>query len=181
MKGDVDMTIGPCPQESPEVEYIRLASEDIVLAVSEELFCRHSSEEQDRMKRELSETGKITSLKEIPFLLNKKGNISREIADAIFEEEGMKPHTLIETENIETLGEMCGRGIGAAFYPTSLLQAFTAEDGADRLRLFGLDYPCTHMTLSIAYRKNQYLTSAMKEMIRIVQEVIVSLENHVSQ
>lgn len=180
-KGDVDMTVGPCPQERPEMEYIRLASEDIVLAVSEELFSRYSSKEQDRMKRELLETGKITSLREIPFLLNKKGNISREVADAIFEEEGMKPHTLIETENIETLGEMCGRGIGAAFYPTSLLQAFIAEDGLDRLRLFKLNYPCTHMTLSIAYRKNQYLTSAMKEMIRIVQEVIVSLENHVSQ
>ena len=152
-----------------------------MLAVSEELFARYSREEQERMKKGLSETGKITSLKEVPFLLNKKGNISREIADAIFEEEGLKPHTLIETENIETLGEMCRRGIGTAFYPTSLLQAFAAEDGMDRLRLFKLSYPCTHMTLSIAYRKNRYLTSSMREMIRIMQDVIPLLGKNMPQ
>lgn len=175
LNGEVDMTVGPCPQEHPQMNYIRLLSEDIVLAVSEELFARYSGKEQDKMKKELSETGKITSLREIPFLLNKKGNISREIADAIFEEEGMKPHTLIETENIETLGEMCGSGIGAAFYPTSLLQAFMTEEAAGGLKFFKLAYPCTHMNLSIAYPKNHYLTSAMREMIRIMQDVIVPL------
>lgn len=170
--GEVDMTVGPCPKEHPEMEYVRIQTEDIVLAVSEELFSRYSREEQDSMKKELTERGKITCLKEIPFLLNKKGNISREIADAIFKEEGMKPHTLIETENIETLGEMCRSGIGAAFYPTSLLQAMMSEEGIAKLRLFDLSYPCTHMTLSVAYRKNHYLTAAMKEMIRIMQEVM---------
>ncbi len=181
MNGAVDMTVGPCPLENPEMEYIRLLTEDIVLAVSEELFLRYSAQERDRMKRELSESGRITSLRDIPFLLNKKGNISREIADVIFEEEGMEPHTLIETENIETLGEMCGRGIGAAFYPTSLLKALMAEEGMNRLRLFRLNYPCTHMTLAVAYRKNRYLTAAMREMIRILRQVTKELEKKAPQ
>ena len=170
--GEVDMTVGPCPREHPGMEYVQIQTEDIVLAVSEELFGRYSREEQDLMKKELTERGRITCLRKIPFLLNKKGNISREIADAIFKEEGMKPHTLIETENIETLGEMCRSGIGAAFYPTSLLQAMMPEEGIAELRFFDLDYPCTHMMLSVAYRKNHYLTAAMKEMIRIMWEVM---------
>ncbi len=176
MTGAVDLTVGPCPQENPDIEYIRLLSEDIVLAVSEELFFRYGKEERGRMKRELEETGRIACLKEVPFLLNKKGNISREIADVIFEEEEMKPHTLIETENIETLGEMCGRGIGAAFYPTSLLGTLMAEERMDRLRLFSLAYPCTHMTLAIAYQKNRYLTAAMREMIQIMRQVTAESE-----
>lgn len=176
MTGAVDLTVGPCPQENPNIEYIRLLSEDIVLAVSEELFFRYGKEERGRMKRELEETGRIACLKEVPFLLNKKGNISREIADVIFEEEEMKPHTLIETENIETLGEMCGRGIGAAFYPTSLLGALMGEERMDRLRLFSLAYPCTHMTLAIAYQKNRYLTAAMREMIQIMRQVTAESE-----
>ena len=93
----------------------------------------------------------------------------------IFEDEGMEPHTLIETENIETLGEMCSRGIGAAFYPTSLLKALMVEEGMSRLKLFRLNYPCTHMVLAIAYRKNRYLTAAMREMIRIMQRVTKEL------
>lgn len=176
MNGAVDMTVGPCPQENPEMEYIRLLTEDIVLAVSEELFLRYSAQERDRMKKELSESCRITSLRDIPFLLNKKGNVSREIADVIFEEEGMEPHTLIETENIETLGEMCCGGIGAAFYPTSLIKALMTEEGMNRLRLFRLNYPCTHMILAVAYRKNHYLTAAMREMIRILQQVTKELE-----
>ena len=61
--GTVDMTVGPCPQENPETEYIRLLTEDIVLAVSEELFLRYNKEEREKMKEELSESGKITSLR----------------------------------------------------------------------------------------------------------------------
>ncbi|MDO4312958.1 MAG: LysR family transcriptional regulator [Eubacteriales bacterium] len=170
--GTVDMAVGPCLQENPEMVYTGLMTEEVVLAVSEELFARYGEEEQRSMKAELSETGKITCLKHIPFLLNKKGNISRDIADTIFQEEGMKPHTLIETENIETVGEMCAGGIGAAFYPTSLLQTVMMDDGLGELQLFGLSYPCTHMEISVVYRKNRYLTAAMKEMIRIMREVI---------
>lgn len=171
-EGTVDMAVGPGPRENPEMTYIRLQSEEVVLAVSEELFRRYDEEEQRRMKQELTESGKISSLKNIPFLLNKEGNISRQIADAIFQEEGMKPHTVIETENIETLGEMCASGIGAAFYPSSLLKTVMMDDGLGELQIFELNYPCTHMELSVSYRKNRYLTAAMKEMLRIMQEVI---------
>lgn len=172
LDGSVDMAVGPCPHENSEMVYIGLLAEEVVLAVSEELFRHYGEDEQRQMKEELLETGKITCLKHVPFLLNKKGNISREIADTIFKEEGMKPHTLIETENIETVGEMCASGIGAAFYPTSLLRTVMMDDALGELQIFELDYPCTHMEISVAHRKDRYLTAAMKEMIRIMQEVI---------
>ena len=51
--GTVDMTVGPCPQENPETEYIRLLTEDIVLAVSEELFLRYNKEDILRLEDEV--------------------------------------------------------------------------------------------------------------------------------
>lgn len=172
LEGTVDIAVGPYPRANPEIAYTKLLTERVVLAVSEELFGRYGKEESDRLRAELSETGKIACLRKVPFLLNKRGNISREIADAIFQEEGLKPHTLIETENIETLGEMCASGIGVAFYPTSLLQTLMMDEGLGQLQIFELNYPCTRMEISAACRKNRYLTEAMKEMIRIMQEVI---------
>lgn len=170
-EGTVDLTVGPYAKERPEVIYMPLAREEVLLALSESLLMRQSEERRSRIRQELTETGRITCLKNLPFLLNKEGNISREIADEIFRQEKMKPHTLIETENIETVGEMCAAGIGAAFYPSSLLQTLQMDEQLGELKLFELHYPCTHMEIMAAYRKDRRLTEPMEEMIRILQAV----------
>ena len=106
------------------------------------------------------------------FLLNKEGNISRDVADEIFKEENMKPHTVVETENIETVGEMCAAGIGVAFYPTSLLHTLLMDNSLGELQLFGLKYPWTHMEVSVVYRKGKYVTKAMHELIQIMKKEV---------
>lgn len=170
--GEVDLTVGPYAKERPEAVYTPLAKEEVLLAISEALLNRQPLEKRAQILQELSEKGKISCLRELPFLLNKEGNISREIADAIFREEKMEPHTVIETENIETVGEMCAAGIGAAFYPSSLLQTLLMDDRLGELKLFALNYPCTHMEIMAAYRKDRHVTAPMREMIRIMQSTV---------
>lgn len=47
-------------------------------------------------------------LENCPFVLLKKGNRVRTIADEIFEDTQISPHIVLETENIETvLGPQC--------------------------------------------------------------------------
>lgn len=165
----IDMAVGPCTEEAEDMVFTELAEEDVVLAISEELLQKLPEEEGAIIRRTLGETGKIGCLKEVSFLLNKEGNISREIADEIFQAENMCPHTVIETENIETVGEMCAAGIGAAFYPTSLLQTLKMDGSLGELQLFTLDYPWTHMDVSVVYRKGKYVNKAMQEMIEIMK------------
>ena len=84
----------------------------------------------------------------------------------------MKPHTVVETENIETVGEMCAAGIGVAFYPTSLLHTLLMDNSLGDLQLFRLKYPWTHMEVSVVYRKGKYVTKAMHELIQIMKKEV---------
>ena len=168
----IDMAVGPCTEDAKDMVFTELAEEDVVLAISEDLFKKLPKEKADYIRNTLIQTGKISCLKDMSFLLNKEGNISRDVADEIFKEENMKPHTVVETENIETVGEMCAAGIGVAFYPTSLLHTLLMDNSLGELQLFGLKYPWTHMEVSVVYRKGKYVTKAMHELIQIMKKEV---------
>ncbi len=56
-------------------------------------------------------------LENCPFVLLKKGNRVRTIADEIFEDTQITPHIVLETENIETVLALSAQGMGITFYP----------------------------------------------------------------
>ena len=168
----IDMAVGPCTEDAKDMVFTELAEEDVVLAISEDLFKKLPKEKADYIRNTLIQTGKISCLKDMSFLLNKEGNISRDVADEIFKEENMKPHTVVGTENIETVGEMCAAGIGVAFYPTSLLHTLLMDNSLGELQLFRLKYPWTHMEVSVVYRKGKYVTKAMHELIQIMKKEV---------
>ena len=152
IKKTIDFAIIHDTASNPDIVYTPLLPEKILLVVSSQLLNRY--ENCQSIRKTLKETGKISCMEEIPFLLNKKGNISREISNRIFQEENWKPNILLETENIETIGEMCINGIGAVFYPAFLLDGLLSQKQGGQLEVYELDYPCTCRSISVA----QYLS-----------------------
>ena len=148
IKKTIDFAIIHDTASNPDIVYTPLLPEKILLVVSSQLLNRY--ENCQSIRKTLKETGKISCMEEIPFLLNKKGNISREISNRIFQEENWKPNILLETENIETIGEMCINGIGAVFYPAFLLDGLLSQKQGGQLEVYELDYPCTCRSISVA-------------------------------
>lgn len=170
IKKSVDIAIIHDTASNPDIVYTPLLPERILLAVSSRLIDRCDNSQS--IRRTLKESGKITDMKDIPFLLNKKGNISREISDRIFKEEHWNPNILFETENIETIGEMCADGIGAVFYPAFLLDSLLSKKQGGELEIYELNYPCTHLSIAVAQYKGHTLTIPLKDLVYIIKKAL---------
>ena len=170
IKKTVDIAIIHDTASNPDIVYTPLLPERILLVVSSRLLTRCGN--CPDIRRTLKESGKITAMKDIPFLLNKKGNISREISDRIFKEEQWAPNILFETENIETIGEMCADCIGAVFYPAFLLDSLLSKKQGEQLEVYELNYPCTHLSIAAAQYKDHTLSEPLKELVHIIKKVL---------
>lgn len=170
LNGEIDIAIGQPKQGMTDIVYEQLLEEEVLLAVADRLLARYGLDSGE-VRYILEQEGRLAVLKDIPFLLNKKGNATRIAADRLFRQEGILPNILIETENIETLGEMCKYAIGAAFYPVRLLEkpmeTYRMEYG---MQLFRLNAACTRIPFAIGYRKNTYISKAIREMIQMVKK-----------
>lgn len=170
IKKNIDFAIIHDTASNPDIVYTPLLPEKILLVVSSQLLNRY--ENCQSIRKTLKETGKISCMEEIPFLLNKKGNISREISNRIFQEENWKPNILLETENIETIGEMCINGIGAVFYPAFLLDGLLSQKQGGQLEVYELDYPCTCRSISVAQYKDHLPIIPLENMVHIIKKAL---------
>ena len=89
----------------------------------------------------------------------------------------MSPRIVLETENIETVLALSGKGMGITFYP----RMFMSPDPAslsyrsavleqNHLYLYALNYTRAHGVLGIGYHKGRYMSLAAHEFIRIAKE-----------
>ena len=135
----------------------------------------------EEIKKSLYQSADVRLLENCPFVLLKKGNRVRTIADEIFEDTQISPHIVLETENIETVLALSAQGMGITFYPRMFMstrQNLNAYKdslmGQAGLNLFSLNYSRAHGTLAIGYHKGHYMSRATHEFIRIALEHIPS-------
>lgn len=129
------------------------------------------------IKEKLSSSCDIRLLEDCPFVLLKKGNRVRTIADEIFEDAQMTPRIVLETENIETVLALSGKGMGITFYPKMFMspdpssRAFrSAALEQNHLNLYSLNYARAHGVLGLGYHKGRYMSRATHEFIGIARE-----------
>ena len=73
------------------------------MVVPDEVIEKAYPGQLDDIRHSLSSSTDIRLLEQCPFVLLKKGNRVRTIADEIFEDAQMSPRVVLETENIETV------------------------------------------------------------------------------
>ena len=93
----------------------------------------------------------MTCLLYTSFVLLKKGNRVRTIADEIFEDAQMSPRIVLETENIETVLALSCKGMGITFYPKMFISSGQTSKqpaiNAKQLSLYSLNYSRAHGVL----------------------------------
>ena len=83
----------------------------------------------------------------------------------------------METENIETVLALSGKGMGITFYPRMFMSPDPASHSyrsavleQNHLNLYSLNYTRAHGVLGIGYHKGRYMSRAAHEFIRIAKE-----------
>ncbi|MGN0373100.1 MAG: LysR family transcriptional regulator [Enterocloster sp.] len=174
--GNIDLIIDLLPFTAENVETVPICQEEILMAVPDEVLEKAYPGQLEEIKKKLSISADIRLLENCPFVLLKKGNRVRTIADEIFEDAQMTPNIVLETENIETVLALSCRGMGITFYPKmfisseqSFINVYRERSG---LNLYTLDYARAHGTLGIGYHKGHYMSRATHEFILVALEKI---------
>ncbi len=174
VNGEIDLLIDLLPVSAEQVETIPICDEEILLLVPDIVLERCFPDTSAEIKERLRQHIDLKLLEDCPFLLLHEGNRVRTIADEMFEEAQITPDIVLETENIETVRNLCLRGMGITFYPRMLIsdqdESFEKRLGAFNLNTYSLDNPHAHSTLAIAFHKGHYMSQATREFIRLVKE-----------
>lgn len=166
-QGLIDLMIAQTPFQARNVETVPLCKEEVLLAVSDALMTEKFGAEKEQVLEQLNRTGQLSLLHDCPFLLNKQGNSLRSISDKIFALEGFSPRITIETENIETLYELCRIGSGFVFYPKMFILG-KPEYGKERgMHFIPLAYDFAKFTVGIGFHRDAYFSQAMQRLIDI--------------
>lgn len=179
LHGDIDLMIDLLPFTAENVATVPICQEEILLVVPDAVLKKTHPGQEEILKAQLQAGADIHLLEQCPFVLLKKGNRVRTIADEIFEDAQLTPRVALETENIETALALSAKGMGITFYP----RMFTSPDHKANayknplirqagLNLYPLDYSRAHGTLGLGYHKGHYMSRATHEFIRIALERI---------
>lgn len=176
IRGDIDLIIDLLPFKAENVETVTICEEEILLIVPDQILDSFFPGRQEEIKSQLEENVDVRLLKDCPYLLINKGNRVRTIADEIFEDAQITPSIVLETENIETVLALAGKGMGITFYPKMFMSGTGLMTGLPKnkkgLNFYSLPKGRTHGILAFGYHKGRYLSQATEEFIRIARENI---------
>jgi len=170
-KGNVDMIIDYSLPSYEVFDYKKLTDEVLVLTVPAS-FPINEKLEKYQIPVEAIKNGDfltdaypsvpLSKFAETPFVLLKRKNDTYKRAIQICSEAGFEPKVSFETVQQMTAYHVSCSGLGAAFVSSLLLSRVSASP---EVVFYKLDSPYASRQLSIFWKKDRYLTRAMKEFI----------------
>lgn len=166
----IDLAIEHIPFRDKNILEEKLLEDQLYLLIPDELLVQRYGDGAQAVLEELRYGNNLRSLSEFPFLLNKSGNSIRAAMEAIFRREQIQPPIITETENMETLFNMCMIGRGVTVYPGSFLYREKLAPYEGRFHIANVPHAEGRYTLGAAYRQGHYLTQASKYFIELLRD-----------
>lgn len=163
-KGITDLTIISLPIKSESFSYEVLLQENFLVVVPP-MHPLSNRTSDDINPAPL----KLTELENEPFILLKKGQAFRRIADNLFLQAGYHPNVILETRSYETAHDLASIGIGFTFSTMTVHQTFRNE--RKPVKIFTAD-PFFTRTLAVVYRKDKYLTRFENKFISMTKNLV---------
>jgi len=173
--GRVDLVICFEPVMMDDAEMVPLVRDRLMLAVPKPFMDKLFGPDADEKRLEFASGADICVFRELPFILLKRGNRVRGIADHYFNRCGFKPHIILEIENTITTLAMAQTGMGIVICPELFLRTMhapTSSGSTGTLDLFPLDDPETVSTLVAGYHRDRYLPHFGWRFIEMTREVL---------
>ena len=156
-KGQTDISLLSLPILNPGVDWIPILEEEILLAIPP----THPLSSQEKVS--------LSEVSHESFILLKKGQGFRQIAEDLCRQSGFKPDVVFESSNIETVQSLVSAGMGVSFVPKMVTRSNRAEENTPVYLQIG-DAPPSR-TLAIGYKKGRYLSKAALAFIDVMKEV----------
>lgn len=164
-RGQIDLMIVFTPVSEVNVETIPLAEERMLLVVPKRFSGQWTAE--------TGEAPELTSFRNAPLILLKRGNRIRSLLERYTAKKGLQLQLLLETENIETAFALARQGMGLTVYPELFLRYIHDLDAPEEdLDFWPIRDSTVNGLLVVGYEKGRYLPGAAKDFIRIARQAL---------
>ena len=171
--GRVDLIICFQPIIMEGVAAISLTQQQLVMVVPKTFTQQLFGAQAEEVRAQFAQGADIAAFQEMPFVLIKRGNRTRNIVDQYFNRYYFQPKLILETENTVTTLAMAQAGVGITICPELFLRAIPAPPAQSQgVDLFPLAAPSTLGRLVAGYRQDRYLSNFGERFIKIAQEVL---------
>ncbi|MFT9846139.1 LysR family transcriptional regulator [Aneurinibacillus sp. REN35] len=160
-RGKAEMSLLSLPLADDTLEWEEILEEEICLAVPPQ----HPLSRKERIE--------IRELKDETFIMLKKGQGFRNLAQRWCEDAGFSPRVVFESSNIETVQSLVAAGMGIAFVP-KMVTRWSRETLTPVY--IALHNPIPRRTLVMAYRRGRYRSRASQAFLATVKEVLAAME-----
>lgn len=171
--GRVDLIICFQPIMMEGVSTVTLTQQRLMMVVPKKFTQQLFSSKAEEMREQFASGADIDAFQQMPFVLIKRGNRTRNIVDQYFSRYYFKPKLILETENTVTTLAMAQAGVGITICPELFLRALpaapTENQGVD---LFPLTDPSTFSRLVAGYRGDRYLSHFGERFIAMAQAAL---------
>lgn len=165
-EGRVDLAIARFQKPLPGIEVQPFYTEDTVLLVSRQLL-QTCGIDLAAHRTEI-ERGDLRALRGCPFVSGSAEDITGSLERDAFRRAGFVPEVRAESSNVETLLELCARGVGACFCPENLARLLLAAQLHGRLEMLRMPDTMAY-PISFGYAKRAYPWSVLADFIRIAR------------
>lgn len=144
------------------MEHICLSNDRLLLAVPAQCPVCAGAQRQGKIDLGL--------FRNEPFILLRSGQAIRNITDKIFSDYNIKPIVAYETRSFDIAYRMAKENLGCTFVTSSVRHL------SHEILFYDLDQGVYSYPLLLAYRKNIYLSSPMKQFIALAKELGKNLQ-----
>lgn len=171
LAGTNDIGICASQYSSPEIVKIPLVKDRLIWVIPNRFLRQQSLESFADLSPEPNGIHRLKSLellKQIPFIALLPGDNIFKQAEDLFAEQNILPRVCINVTQSTTAWHMSCSGIGATLVPESLTHIIppTITD----ISMFHYCSPLMERTISVFYKRDQYLTSAVEAFLDICKK-----------
>ncbi|MEA5136187.1 MAG: LysR family transcriptional regulator [Candidatus Fimivivens sp.] len=173
LDGDIDLAIGNFDKKIPGIALRNFYEEEVVLLVSRKLLAELFDDE-NKICNLIASNEDILALAQCPFVLNSQQNIGGRIGREIISKSSFKPVIKAQSENIETLLDLCARGVGACFCPENLICTTLSEKQISSLHVLRFKNSGTRYMIRFGWAEQAYQWTIIDD---FMQKALENLNN----
>ena len=177
MEGRLDLILDNFIFDKKTHEQILYRQEQLLLAVPavfpvnrqlKEYLISQEDVLSGHFKEEDKPAAPFASFKDLPFILLKAGNDTRDRAMACFAEHKIQPPIILELDQQMTAYQVSCQGLGISFVSDTLIRHVPANK---QICFYKLDSDCRTRNLCFFRKKSKYVTRAVREFLAIAREL----------
>lgn len=164
-QAEIDMCVCPLPEDTTLFDSEIIMEEELVLAVPAALADRFHAEQTEDRKYPVID---VFELEGKPFVMVTENQIMQKTLNRLCQEYDLHLTQSVVVKSLEAQIAMVQKGLGCALIPTGIEKI---SEGSKGILCFSLKQMLPRRKIAVLYRKDKYLSQAMRELIAVMQKI----------